>query len=88
MTESEIPKPAPLLGERHLTCGVCGEPIAADGSGALHVRVLGEPWRWAHLRCADRLSERLKPMTLSRELVLELFERSRAAGRIRERGHG
>jgi hypothetical protein len=72
-----------------LSCSVCGEPIAQDGSGAYALRTGGQPWTWVHAgACYARYTERQPPPALGmpRELVLELFERARTAGRLIERG--
>ena len=79
------PRP-PVPGQ---TCGVCGQPI--DIFSANSVLVRGDmPEQWVHEgRCYAELERRYyKPPKTTRERVLELFERARAAGRLQERGRG
>jgi hypothetical protein len=71
-----------------LTCGVCGEPIPADGSGAVIARTAGVAWQWVHdSPCASQLqcsTDRAPDTASARGDVREQLERARHAGRIRE----
>jgi hypothetical protein len=69
-----------------LSCSVCGEPIAQDGSGAYALRTGGQPWTWIHAGpCTVAFAQSLPALKgMPRERVAELFERARAAGRLIE----
>jgi hypothetical protein len=70
-----------------LTCSVCGEPIAQDGGGAYALRTGGQPWTWIHAgRCTAVFAQSLPALKeMPREVVLGLFERARAEGRLIEK---
>jgi hypothetical protein len=84
--ESNRSAPAPQAWQRPaVRCVVCGEAIATAGVDGIPVTTAGIDGAWLHHGdCYTAFAARhQRPSEMPKERMLELFARSRAAGRLK-----